>query len=364
MAEQLDALLKKYGPSTLPFEEWKQAANQIRFFGQTKEEIFDILGYPVEVDDTPIKITYKGDKGGYDRRTGQRTAQAQKRTAKTTTQTVGEDVYNKGVVAPKFSGLEEHHKRVVDVYAPFFEGLNVKEAKELAQWFVDEGAPLGNVAENLEAMSPEEHNKLHQWLKQNYIQSETGKPLFNLKNLTLNERFVPALTFLEHIQPAADEQLDKLKLLRKGAKGLALAGVAAPFAVGLPMSAAETAQRYQIAQETGDPLDEAQTVLSGTSLAGDVASLFPPAAPLGEGVSTFGDVANLGIDLYRENPEQAKALAKEGLKNTLESIDPITQVQRTVTRLVDQFSAVQRRLIDRAQTYEEKDALITLFKNQ
>jgi hypothetical protein len=33
-------------------------------------------------------------------------------------------------------------------------------------------------------------------------------------------------------------------------------------------------------------------------------------------------------------------------------------------RLVDQFSAVQRRLIDRAQTYEEKDALITLFKNQ
>ena len=81
MAEQLDALLKKYGPSTLPFEEWKQEANKIRFFGQTKEDIFDILGYPVEPDDTPIKVTYKGDKGGYDRRTGQRTAQAQKRTA-------------------------------------------------------------------------------------------------------------------------------------------------------------------------------------------------------------------------------------------------------------------------------------------
>ena len=151
MAEQLDALLKKYGPSTLSFEEWKQAANQIRFFGQTKEEIFDILGYPVEPDDTPIKVTYKGDKSGYDRRTGQRITQAQKRTTKTTTQTVGKDVYNKGVVAPKFSGLEEHHKRVVDVYAPFFEGLSNKEAKELAQWFVDEGAPLGNVAENLEA---------------------------------------------------------------------------------------------------------------------------------------------------------------------------------------------------------------------
>ena len=331
MAEQLDALLKKYGPSTLSFEEWKQAANQIRFFGQTKEEIFDILGYPVEPDDTPIKVTYKGDKSGYDRRTGQRITQAQKRTTKTTTQTVGKDVYNKGVVAPKFSGLEEHHKRVVDVYAPFFEGLSNKEAKELAQWFVDEGAPLGNVAENLEALSPEEHNKLHQWLKQNYIQSETGKPLLNLKNLSLNERFVPALTFLEQIQPAADEQLDKLKLLRKSAKGLAIAGAAAPLAVGLPMSAAETAQRYQIAQETQDPIDAAQTVLSGTSFAGDAISAFPPAAPLGEGVSTFGDVSNTLIDIIRENPEQAKAFVKGAAKNVAESLipDPIGDLQKT-----------------------------------
>ena len=309
MAEQLDALLKKYGPSTLPFEEWKQAANQIRFFGQTKEQIFDILGYPVEADDTPIKVTYKGDKGGYDRRTGQRTAQAQKRIAKSTTQTVGEDVYNKGVVASKLSGLEEHHKRVVDVYAPFFEGLNAKEAKELAQWFVDEGAPLGNVAENLEAMSPEAHNKLHQWLKQNYIQSETGKPLLNLKNLTLNERFVPALTFLEQVQPAADEQLAKLTNMKKLATGLAAGGAAALYGgMGTAASAAEVGVRGQIAKQTGNPVDRLQQGIAGASLAADVASYAPPLAVPASIASGALDVTNMGIDTIRGLMDEVSGL--------------------------------------------------------
>ena len=92
MAETLEAQLKKYGPSQLSFEEWKQAANEIRFYGQAKEDIFDILGYPVNPDDTPIKITYKGDKGGYDRRTGNRSKQAAVRSDKASVQTVGEDV--------------------------------------------------------------------------------------------------------------------------------------------------------------------------------------------------------------------------------------------------------------------------------
>lgn len=283
------------------------------------------------------------------------------REARIATQTAGEDVYGKGVVAAKGSKLQEHHKRVVAIYAPFFEGLNDKETKELAQWFVDEGAPLGNVKENLEALSKQEHKAIHDWMKDNLMQVDP-KDFPSFKDYSLNERLPAALTFLEQIQPAAEEQLDKLKLLRKGSKALAIAGAAAPLAVGLPMSAAETAQRYQIAQETQDPIDAAQTVLSGTSFVGDAISAFPLAAPLGEGISTFGDVSNTVIDTIRENPEQAKALAKGAVKGIAENLmpDPV----RDVKRLVDQFSAVQRRLIDRAGTYEEKDALITLFKNQ
>ena len=172
----------------------------------------------------------------------------------------------------------------------------------------------------------------------------------------------PTAEFADEVIENRLAKLDKLGMLRKGAKGLAIAGAAAPLAVGLPMSAAETAQRYEIAQETQDPVDSLQTVIAGASGVGDVISMFPPTAPLGEGISTAADVINPAIDTIRENPEQAKAFAKGAVKGIAENLmpDPV----RDVKRLIDQFSAVQRRLIDRAKTYEEKDALISEFKNK
>jgi hypothetical protein len=134
------------------------------------------------------------------------------RTANEIMQRAGTDAYGKGIVAAKGSGLEEHHKRVISVYQPFFEGLNNREKKELAQWFVDEGAPLGNVEQNLVALNKAEHKGIHDWMKTNFIQS-TGKPLLNFKDVPLNERLPAALMFLENVQPAIDEQLS---LIQKG----------------------------------------------------------------------------------------------------------------------------------------------------
>ena len=281
----------------------------------------------------PTRVSFKGQS-----------AQANVvRQARIATQTAGEDVYGKGVVAAKGSKLQEHHKRVVSIYAPFFEGLNEKETNELARWFVNEGAPLGNVKENLEALSKQEHKAIHDWMKDNLMQVDP-KDFPSFKNYSLNERFPAALTFLEQIQPAAEEQIDKLKLLRKSAKGLALAGAAAPFAVGLPMSAAETAQRYQIAQETKDPLDALQTVISGFSGAGDIVSLFPPTAPLGEAVSTSADVLNPLITEARENPEQTKAIIKQAVKGVAESLvpDPIGDLQQGITNARSMLKKLQR----------------------
>jgi len=172
----------------------------------------------------------------------------------------------------------------------------------------------------------------------------------------------PTAEFADEVIENRLAKLDKIGLLRKGSKALAIAGTAAPFAVGLPMSAAETASRYQISQETQDPIDAAQTVLSGTSFVGDAMSLFPPAAPLGEGISTFADVANTGIDIYREDPEKAKELARGAVKGVAENVLP--NPVRDVQRLIDRFSGFQRRLLDKAKTLEEKDALITQFKNK
>ena len=318
MAETLEAQLKKYGPSQLPFEEWKKAANEIRFFGQTKEDIFDILGYPVNPDDTPIKVTYKGDKGGYDRRTGDRSKQAVVRSDKASVQTVGEDVYNKGVVAPKGSGLQEHHRRVMDVYAPFFEGLNPKEQKELAEWFVTEGAPLGNVKENLTALTPADHDALHKYLKDNYLQSKTGTPLINLKNLSLNERFVPALTFLEQIQPAIDDAtvLAANRGSIRFAKGRFARGLtrtllpsAGGAALSIALGSEDLQAREQLAEQDPSFLNVLQRDLARTEMAADIAGAVPsPATPTAEITGLAAGGGNLIIDVARDPIGALKAV--------------------------------------------------------
>lgn len=127
------------------------------------------------------------------------------------------------------------------------------------------------------------------------------------------------------------EQMQRFEnrlMRRKALTGLAMAGVAAPAFLGTAASAAETTERYKVAQETGDFADEAQAGLAGVSLAGDVASYFPPAAPIGEAISTTADVANIGIDLYREDPERAKQFIKQQIKKAIPKPPVVQQVQQ------------------------------------
>jgi len=209
MAEQW---WSKYEPTEYSFTEWRAEANRLYLEENlNKDQIQKKIGYPVDDEGNAIKTTNKGSrtKPNFDKRTGDRAGQTSRRGSAAAEQTVGEDVYNKGIVASTGSGLQEHHKRVVGLYKPFFEGLNAAETKELAQWFVDEGAPLGNVEGNLTALTEQQHEAIHSWMKENRMQVSSKKfPSF--KGVPLNERFVAALTFLEQIQPAADEELAKI----------------------------------------------------------------------------------------------------------------------------------------------------------
>jgi hypothetical protein len=120
---------------------------------------------------------------------------------------------------------------------------------------------------------------------------------------------------------------------RKSLTGLAIAGVAAPAFLGTTASSVEAAERYKVAQQTKDFADETQATLAGVSLAGDVASYFPPAAPIGEAVSTTADVANIATDLYREDPERAKRFVREQITKVIPKppvVQQIQQVQRAV----------------------------------
>lgn len=348
MAEQW---WSKYKPTDYSFFDWRKEANRLYIEeGLNKDQIQEKIGYPVDKKGNPIKTTNKGSatKPNFDVRTGSRSSQASRRAAAATIQTVGEDVYNKGVVAPAGSKLEEHHKRVIGIYKPFFEGLNPKETKELAQWFVDEGVPLGNVKGNLEALTKQEHEAIHTWMKENKMQV-SNKEFPSFKNMSLNERFPAVLTYLENIQPAADEQLSAIKqaastnkllfknggvyLDRAALTGLAAAGVAALGPLGTAASAAELQGRSKLAAETKNMMDELQVGIAGTSLAGDVASYFPPAAPIGEAVSTAADLANIGIDAYRKNPEAIKQFAQQQLQEKV--IEPVTRPVKTVQRAIE-----------------------------
>ena len=138
-------------------------------------------------------------------------------------------------------GLEAHHKRMVKMYAPFYEGLNEKQAQELTQWFVDEGVPLGDAKTNLKNLSPKVHKEIHKWMIENNIQvrpDKTGKGNFvtldkgpgkgtsfvkgsegvavkavmpSFKDLPINARFPLISNWLTYVQDPIDSKLSELE---------------------------------------------------------------------------------------------------------------------------------------------------------
>lgn len=138
-------------------------------------------------------------------------------------------------------GTEAHHKRMVKMYAPFYEGLNEKQAKELTQWFVDEGVPLGDAKSNLKNLSPKVHKEIHKWMQENNIQvkpDKTGKGNFvtidkgpykgtkfvkgsvdggvkavmpSFKELPINARFPLIANWLKYVQDPVDKKLSELE---------------------------------------------------------------------------------------------------------------------------------------------------------
>ena len=298
----------------LSWEEWRRRANANYVKGEFGvQQMIASWGYPEGMSAETHKLEFDKGKAKRKDRAGRRAQRAKatvKRQEVTATQTVGKDVYGKGVVTQKGSGLQEHHKRIVNVYAPFFEGLNPKETKELAKWFVDEGFSLGSVEENLEAATKIEHDAIHTWARDNFIEPKTGKPLLNFKNYTLNERFVPALIFLEQVQPAVDEKLREIKSTavkpkpnlmpnRAALTAMAAGGLATLGPLSTAASAAETAGRMQIAQQTKDPADIAQAGIAGVSTLADMGTYFPLTAVPAEAVSTAADGFNIIIDKAR-----------------------------------------------------------------
>ena len=93
---------------------------------------------------------------------------------------------------------------------------------------------------------------------------------------------------------------------RRALTALAAGGVATLGPLSTAASAAETAGRFQLAQQSKDPADFVQAGIAGVSTLADMGTYVPPIALPAEAVSTGADMLNVGIDTVR-SPEAQQA---------------------------------------------------------
>ena len=110
---------------------------------------------------------------------------------------------------------------------------------------------------------------------------------------------VPVGSDLSNLKNSLSATRGSISFKRGALTGLAAGGIAALGPLGTAVSAAETAERTKIADETGNIVDRVQAGISGLSLAADAASYVPVATIPATVVSTGLDAINVGIDSTR-----------------------------------------------------------------
>jgi len=156
-------------------------------------------------------------------------------------------------------------------------------------------------------------------MKQNYIQSETGKPLMSFKGYTLNERFAPIIQYLEQVQPAVDEQLQSIiskrpsnplaqtavssSILQKAqqiapaaARVGAVAGAVAPF---LDVGGAIASTAESVASQDR-PTKVAAGIEAAGGYLGAASAVAPMLAPAAVGLSAVGALARRRADQLKQ----------------------------------------------------------------
>ena len=305
-----------------------------------------------------IKINYKDTVDAYEG----------KRDDALSAQTHGERNF------PSTLGKKDHHIRPPSVYQTFFDGLSPEDQAELARYSAEDlQAPLGDVDANDAKLSTWEHdNAYHAWDRgHDGVKPGQSEPT-NFKvpeGATLDERKSMLKMFIqEGPQVAMDEALFSARMVsqhpdseywakefskhynvgygkgqikpppgmsremqskigiqnipgggRRAMRNLAMAGGAAPGFLGTAASAQETGMRVEQAQQTNNPTDWLQALMSGGSLAADTVSAEPVSAAL--------DAGNVAIDTYRDPEMRAEAqqAATEGVNREAEQSMGVSQ---------------------------------------
>lgn len=112
-------------------------------------------------------------------------------------------------------GFDLHHKRTLNQFAPFYEGLTDSEAIELTNWFDQEGYTVGNNKKNLLKMTEAQHmgeGSIHEWMDDRRLNPKTNMAEYrqladHFKGKPLNDRFADIVRYLDDTQEFIENRL-------------------------------------------------------------------------------------------------------------------------------------------------------------
>jgi len=111
-------------------------------------------------------------------------------------------------VPPLKPGFDRHHKRMIMLYKPLFEGLSDADALKLSNHAASQGLNLGDVEENYEYLRKPAHNALHRYMEK---QGMRPSDMPNFSNMDLANRIKTFnILYRDFIQPDIDKKTEKL----------------------------------------------------------------------------------------------------------------------------------------------------------
>jgi hypothetical protein len=212
---------------------------------------------------------------------------------------------------PIVSGMDRHHKRMIMLYRPLFEGLSKADALALSKHAASRGMNLGDVEANFEYLSKKTHNKVHRYMEQQGMRPSL-MPDFSKADLTNRKKAFDVL-YKDFIQADIDKFLaEQKKGVSKERKSLQVntdddfgaskSRIARNLAVG-PLSIAAgmmaTAQQAQATIRNPSQENLYNLGFDAANTLTDAVGLFPPAAGISEGVQRGLSFAQMGYNATR-----------------------------------------------------------------
>ena len=204
---------------------------------------------------------------------------------------------------PSAPGMDRHHKRMIMLYKPLFEGLSEADALALSKHAAAQGMDLGDVDANFEYLTKDSHNKIHRYMERQGMRPR-DMPDFSKADIANRKKAFDVL-YKDFIQADIDQELARLAM-KKTVSGsasdiLRTVGKRAfsfvPFAGGL-LDVENAAAKVSRAAQTNDPVDKLQAGLAATAAADQF-------TPVGVGAGLADTALDVGRAMPTSNPQPA-----------------------------------------------------------